>query len=85
MQKLRTLSVYSLQYGGSEREGYSAAGFVDLHDRGVLSVTHWSPVVGVSKNGPDADALITCPPLLCSWRFLSNCSALRVRTPLGRS
>lgn len=76
LQKLESATVDSVQYGGSEREGYSAAAFVDLHDRDVIAVTRWAPVVGVSKSGPGAKAAITCPPLLCSSSFLPGYSEL---------
>jgi hypothetical protein len=66
--------VASMEVGGSERTGFVAAATMSVQDDAVRRST-WAPVVGVAKNSPTAKVLLTCPPLLCAYGFLTEVSA----------
>jgi hypothetical protein len=66
--------VASMEVGGSESTGFVAAATMNVQDEVVRRST-WAPVVGVAKNSPTAKVLLTCPPLLCAYGFLSEMSA----------
>jgi hypothetical protein len=68
-------SLSGFQRGGSESRGFDAAAQIHVPDE-IVSKVHWWPSVGVAKAGPHARVLITCPPLLCTWRFLNVYSEL---------
>jgi len=63
-------SFSDFQLGGSESLGFDAAALIHVPDE-IVAQVHWWPAVGVAKAGPHARILITCPPLLCTWRFLN--------------
>jgi hypothetical protein len=67
---LQYASLSNFQLGGSQSRGFDAAALIHVPDS-IVAKVHWWPIVGVSKSGPHARVLITCPPLLCTWRFLN--------------
>jgi hypothetical protein len=71
LAKLQVASVDRIQSGGSESRGYDASASIEVADPVIAQENMWFPVVGVSKANGHARTLITCPPLLCAWRFLS--------------
>ncbi|HEX3454391.1 MAG TPA: hypothetical protein VHS03_07180 [Gaiellaceae bacterium] len=71
LAKLEKAPVVNVEYGGSESRGYEASASIVVADEATRLGT-WIPVVGVSKANGHARALITCPPLLCAWRFLAE-------------
>jgi hypothetical protein len=73
LDELQHASLSDIQLGGSERQGYAAAALIHVPDR-IVEKGHWWPIIGVSKAAPHARPLITCPPLLCTWRFLNDYS-----------
>jgi hypothetical protein len=83
VRQLERASIYSVEVGGSETRGFTAAAFISVVD-GIVARNQWQPVVGVSKNTRRAKVLITCPPLLCSFQFLTGYEAL-TRGRSGRS
>ncbi len=72
LAKLQVASVGQIQSGGSESRGYDASASIEVADRVITQENTWFPIVGVSKANGRARALITCPPLLCAWRFLNE-------------
>jgi hypothetical protein len=67
---LQYASLSNFQLGGSQTRGFDAAALIHVPDS-IVAKVHWWPIVGVTKSGPQARVLITCPPLLCTWRFLN--------------
>jgi hypothetical protein len=84
VDELEGASIYSVQVGGSEASGFDAAAFISVA-HGLIAKNQWPPVVGVSRNAAHAKVLITCPPLLCTWRFLNGYSLERARSRSVRS
>jgi hypothetical protein len=82
LAKLRRATVGEVQIGGSESRGYDASASIQVADNVVRKGT-WFPVVGVAKANGHARALITCPPLLCAWRFLNEYPQLARAQSLG--
>jgi len=74
-------SVASMEVGGSESKGFVAAATMSVQDDVVRRST-WAPIVGVAKKAPNAKVLLTCPPLLCAWNFLTE---LRAKSRIERS
>jgi hypothetical protein len=72
LAKLQVASVDRIESGGSESQGFDASANIEVADRVIAQENMWFPIVGVSKANGHARALITCPPLLCAWRFLDE-------------
>src|SRR5262249_2608938 len=75
VQALEHSSLSDFQLAGSESRGFDAARQIHGPDS-IVAQVHWWPIVGVAKAGPHARVRITCPPLLCTWRFLNVYSEL---------
>jgi hypothetical protein len=71
LAKLENATVGRVEFGGSEARGFDASAAIQVSDN-VIRQDTWFPVVGVAKASGHARVLITCPPLLCAWRFLNE-------------